>query len=132
MAGGRWSKSYEDRYRAARRRGEPSPFAGPTTGPTTGPDGGTAVPHPARDPAGTPTGPTGPTGGAPDPGPELSAGRHCWVLGPAEDPGPFPGVLLAWRREGPTWFGRVAFVRLDGRGRPVLTDGWIPATALRP
>lgn len=23
--------------------------------------------------------------------------RHCWVTGPAGDPGPWPGLILEWR-----------------------------------
>src|SRR5450759_4215325 len=23
--------------------------------------------------------------------------RHCWVTGPAEDPGPWPGLILEWQ-----------------------------------
>lgn len=100
----------------ARARGEPSPFAeaeealarrGSTTAATA------ATPRPTAEP-------------------ERSAGRHCWVQGPAEDPGPFPGLLLAWRRSPDGWLGRVAYVLLDEHARPVLIDTWVAAGSLRP
>ena len=116
MAGGRWSRSYEERYRAARARGEPSPFA-------------EAEEALARR-AGGPPGATGTRGATADL--ERSVGRHCWVQGPAEDPGPFPGLLLTWRRGPDGWLGRVAYVLLDEHARPVLIDTWVPASALRP
>ena len=105
MAGGRWSGSYEERYRAARARGEPSPFDDPPARPSP--------PPPTTEP-------------------ERPGGRHCWVTGPPQDPGPFPGLLLAWRREREGWLGRVAYVLLDEESRPVVIDTWVPASALRP
>jgi hypothetical protein len=115
VAGGRWSRSYEERYRAARARGEPSPFA-------------QAEEALARRGTGTATAAT------PQPAAEgeRSVGRHCWVQGPAEDPGPFPGLLLAWRRGPEGWLGRVAYVLLDEHARPVLIDTWVAAASLRP
>lgn len=113
MAGGRWSRSYEQRYQAARARGEPSPFDDPAP---------PAVPGP-------------PVPAAPDPPltePERPGGRHCWVAGPPSSPGPHPGLLLAWRRERQGWWGRVAYVVLDPDSRPVLIDTWVPADTLRP
>ncbi|WP_432534284.1 hypothetical protein [Kineococcus arenarius] len=102
MPGGRWSHAYEERYRAARARGEPSPFDDPAPAPPTPP---------------------------PPPG-ERTAVTHCWVLTPRD--GPRPGLLLAWRREDGGWLGRVAYVLLDPAGRPVLVDSWVPAAVLRP
>jgi len=120
VAGGRWSRSYEERYRAARARGEPSPFA-------------QAEEELARRGAGASPHATGP-GRAPRAAvePERSVGRHCWVQGPAEDPGPFPGLLLAWRRGPDGWLGRVAYVLPDEHARPVLIDTWVAAASLRP
>ncbi|WP_432547850.1 hypothetical protein [Kineococcus sp. SYSU DK004] len=106
MAGGGWSAAYQRRYEEARRRGEPSPFADP--------------PAPAAAPP------------AAAPVLERPGGRHCWVQGPPEDPGPFPGLLLAWRRDGTGWLGRVAYVLLDEEQRPVLVDTWVAAEHLRP
>ncbi|NAZ83071.1 hypothetical protein GTR02_14725 [Kineococcus sp. R8] len=114
MAGGRWSGSYEARYRAARARGEPSPFAQAEEALARRGDGPTAAPAAS---AGEP---------------ERTAGRHCWVRGPTEDPGPFPGLLLAWRRGPDGWLGRVAYVLPDEHARPVLIDTWVPAASLRP
>ncbi|WP_369069708.1 hypothetical protein [Kineococcus terrestris] len=107
MAGGGWSAAYQRRYEEARRRGEPSPFADPP------------APPPAVPPAAVPV-------------LERPGGRHCWVQGPPEDPGPFPGLLLAWRRDGTGWLGRVAYVLLDEDQRPVLVDTWVGAEHLRP
>ncbi|MGI4896258.1 MAG: hypothetical protein ACRYF3_14210 [Janthinobacterium lividum] len=54
------------------------------------------------------------------------------MSGPPGDPGPYPGLLLAWRRGRDGWSGRVTYVLLDEESRPVVIDTWVPATALRP
>ncbi|NAZ86870.1 hypothetical protein [Kineococcus indalonis] len=61
---------------------------------------------------------------------ERTAVVHCWVRTPRD--GTRPGVLMAWRRDGERWLGRVAYVLLDRAGRPVLVDGWVPAAVLSP
>ncbi|MCI2237530.1 hypothetical protein MO973_06525 [Paenibacillus sp. TRM 82003] len=64
------------------------------------------------------------------PAAERTAVRHCWVLTPRD--GARHGLLLAWRRDPEGWLGRVAYVLLDTAGRPVLVEGWVPASVLRP
>ena len=114
MAGGRWSRSYEQRYLAARARGEPSPFEDPGSAPADPGHHDPARPGPVLTE------------------PERPGGRHCWVAGPPSSPGPHPGLLLAWRREPQGWLGRVAYVVVAPDSRPVLIDTWVPAGALRP
>lgn len=56
--------------------------------------------------------------------------RHCWVAGPPEAPGPWPGVLVEWRLEGQQWWGRVVCV--VNESPPVLVEAWLDASKLRP
>ncbi len=42
--------------------------------------------------------------------PARSPVRHCWVTGPDEDPGPWPGLVLEWRRDNSGWAALVVYV----------------------
>ena len=57
--------------------------------------------------------------------------RHCWVTGPAEDPGPWPGLVLEWRRGSSGWSALVVYVITN---EPAVTtiQTWIPPEHLRP
>ena len=59
-----------------------------------------------------------------------SSRRHCWVVGPNDAPGPFPGLVLDWRRhEDGTWCAYVIYV-VDGLETAV--QAWVPAARLQP
>lgn len=56
--------------------------------------------------------------------------RHCWVTGPAEEPGPWPGLLLAWRRASSgQWEGQVQYV-VDAGQDPVVVQQWVVASLI--
>jgi hypothetical protein len=57
--------------------------------------------------------------------------RHCWVLGTASERGPWPGLILEWRRtnsEG--WSARVVYVPKPAEHRSV--EAWFVESLLRP
>ena len=59
-----------------------------------------------------------------------SSRRHCWVTGPDDDPGPFPGLVLDWRRhEDGTWQAWVVYLVDDLQG---AVQAWVPAVRLQP
>ncbi len=58
-------------------------------------------------------------------------GRHCWVSGLPGQPGRWPGLLVAWQRQGPSWSGRVVYAVVDD-GQVVLVEAWVPAERLQP
>jgi hypothetical protein len=62
------------------------------------------------------------------------AGRHCWVLAPADGSGERrPGLLVEWRRsDDGSWLGRVVYVVRLRTGRSALLDEWLPAYDLSP
>jgi hypothetical protein len=49
--------------------------------------------------------------------------RHCRVVGPAEDPGPSPGLVLEWRRDGSEWLALVVYV-IAGDGHSTTVHTW--------
>ena len=55
--------------------------------------------------------------------------RHCWVVGPREDPGPHPALLTAWERRGSQWFGWAIWY---SEAAGVVVQQWLPATSLKP
>lgn len=59
--------------------------------------------------------------------------RHCWVSGPAESPGPWPGLILEWQRnqEAGAWRARMTWV-VDEGPEPVLVQQWLPSGLVRP
>lgn len=63
-----------------------------------------------------------------------AAPTHCWVTGLPGSPGPCPGLLSEWSRDGKKgpWRGRVVYAVVDNDGRVVLVEAWVPADHLRP
>jgi hypothetical protein len=53
---------------------------------------------------------------------------HCWVQGPIEDPGPWPGLIIEWARAEEGWRARVVYTIEAGTS----VERWFPATELRP
>lgn len=57
--------------------------------------------------------------------------RHCWVLGTPYERGPWPGLILEWRRANSgEWTARVVYVP-DPR-EPKSVEAWFTAGLLRP
>ena len=57
--------------------------------------------------------------------------RHCWVTGPAEDPGPWPGLILEWRRDLTGWSALVVYA-ITAETVTTTVQTWVPAEYLRP
>jgi len=57
--------------------------------------------------------------------------RHCWVTGPVEDPGPWPGLILEWRRDTMGWSALVVYL-IAGESSATTIQTWMPQTHLRP
>jgi hypothetical protein len=60
-----------------------------------------------------------------------SSFQHRWVVGPDEDPGPHPGLMIDWVDRGPDgggWFGYAVW-HSSSRG---VQWGWVPAGRLKP
>ncbi len=55
--------------------------------------------------------------------------RHCWVAGPAEEPGPWPGLVLDWQRGDGGW--RAWVVYLVGAQEQVV-QAWVERSRLTP
>ena len=66
-------------------------------------------------------------------GPRRQPSHHCWVEGPAESPGPWPGVVVEWRRDpaSSTWSALVVYVVNDD-APPTTIQTWLDARHLRP
>jgi len=56
--------------------------------------------------------------------------RHCWVTGPAEDPGPWPGLIIEWRKDQAGWSALVVYV-IPGESTTTVQT-WVPQMHLRP
>ena len=57
--------------------------------------------------------------------------RHCWVIGPAEDAGPVPGLVLEWRRDEFDWLALVVYV-IAADGHTTTVQTWVTHDRLRP
>jgi hypothetical protein len=57
--------------------------------------------------------------------------RHCWVTGPAEDPGPWPGLILEWRRDSTGWSALVVYV-ITAESSATTVQTWMSRMHLRP
>ena len=90
---------------------------------------GAAPGHPAADDAGPPgAGPYTPNGDAARRGPRR---RHCWVAGPGDGSGPWPGLVVEWQRDDRGWRARVVY--LVGEPDTATTvETWVDAAHLRP
>jgi hypothetical protein len=65
-----------------------------------------------------------------DPAPDARR-RHCWVLATANERGPWPGLILEWRRTpSDDWQARVVYVPNPRDTRTV--EMWFAAGLLRP
>lgn len=58
--------------------------------------------------------------------------RHCWVTGPDESPGPWPGLVVEWRRQGGDWIARTIYVVSEQEPPPVVVEQWLRLEQLRP
>jgi hypothetical protein len=59
--------------------------------------------------------------------------RHCWAEPPGH-PGPWPGLVVEWRKDGGGgWEGRCVYVidGVDAAGSR-LVERWLPASCLSP
>jgi hypothetical protein len=57
--------------------------------------------------------------------------RHCWVLRTRDATGPWPGLILEWRRQGSgDWAARVVYIP-DHR-QPRSVEDWFHQSHLRP
>ncbi|MDC5696832.1 hypothetical protein OO014_06140 [Intrasporangium calvum] len=65
--------------------------------------------------------------------PPRASRRHCWVEGPADHPGPWPGVIVEWRRDQPAgdWTALVVYVVSEG-STSTTVHTWLSARFLRP
>lgn len=50
--------------------------------------------------------------------------RHCWVTGPADSPGPWPGLVLDRRRNAGMWEGLVVYA-VTAAGDVTLVQQWV-------
>jgi hypothetical protein len=65
-----------------------------------------------------------------DPAPDARR-RHCWVMTTAHERGPWPGLILEWRRTSSAdWQARVVYVP-NPRGTRTV-EMWFAAGLLRP
>jgi len=90
---------------------------------------GGAPGQPAPGDAGTPgDSPYDPNGDAARRGPRR---RHCWVAGPGDGSGPWPGLVVEWQRDDGGWCARVVY--LVGEPDSATTvETWVDAAHLRP
>lgn len=57
--------------------------------------------------------------------------RHCWVTGPAEEPGPWPGLVLHWDRADTGWRAWVVYLVGDGQAQAAV-QCWVERDRLTP
>lgn len=55
--------------------------------------------------------------------------RHCWVTGPADAPGPHPGLVISWERRGEEWWAYVVWTVAADR---TVVQQWLPSHLIRP
>ncbi|GAA2503447.1 hypothetical protein GCM10009858_46840 [Terrabacter carboxydivorans] len=59
--------------------------------------------------------------------PVPASGRHVWVRGGPDVPGPHPGIVVEWQQSGGAWFALVADLIEADR---VLVQQWLSAELL--
>lgn len=57
--------------------------------------------------------------------------RHCWVLGSANERGPWPGLVLEWRRTNTGGWAALAIYVPDPR-KAESVQAWFAAELVRP
>ena len=57
--------------------------------------------------------------------------RHCWVTGPDEEPGPWPGLVLQWDRTDSGWRAWVVYLAGDDEEQ-VAVQCWVTRDRLSP
>lgn len=57
--------------------------------------------------------------------------RHCWVTGRDDTPGPWPGLILEWRKDQAGWSALVVYV-VTAETVATTIQTWVPADHLRP
>ena len=57
--------------------------------------------------------------------------RHCWVLGPDDDRGPWPGLVLQWDRTAGGWRAWVVYLAGEGDDQ-VTVQTWVSRERLAP
>jgi hypothetical protein len=63
--------------------------------------------------------------------PPASTQRHCWVLATDRERGPWPGLILEWKKvNSEDWSARVVYVPDARESRSV--EAWFRAGLLRP
>ena len=55
--------------------------------------------------------------------------RHCWVSGPADTPGPHPGLVISWERRGDDWWAYVVWTVVADR---TVVQQWLPSALTSP
>jgi hypothetical protein len=74
-------------------------------------------------------------GDAPDPRPDPRRPgprrRHCWVAGPGDRSGPWPGLVIEWHHDAGGWRARVVYV-VGEPDSATTVETWVDATHLRP
>jgi hypothetical protein len=58
--------------------------------------------------------------------------RHCWVTGPAEDPGPWPGLIIEWRKDQAAGWSALVVYATTAETLTTTVQTWVPASRLRP
>ena len=59
------------------------------------------------------------------------ARAFCWVQGPEREPGPWPGVVARWLRQGDGWSAVVVYVVTDAEDEWRVVSAVLPARRLR-
>lgn len=57
--------------------------------------------------------------------------RHCWVSGPDDEPGPWPGLVLQWERTEGGWRAWVVYLASEGPDE-VVVQCWVERDRLTP
>lgn len=61
---------------------------------------------------------------------EVPRPRHCWVTGPSDAPGPWPGLVLDRRRGQQGWQGLVIYA-VTAESDVTLVQQWVSAELIK-